>query len=107
MLKWNHILLNKKGLNLTNDALSFANFIEQKTFNQRMQNYLETGNDSKLRKYLDEYDFFYTAYVDETLYQELNNDSIFKLLEDGLENYLRESQKNAEITIECKLVNYW
>ena len=35
---------NKKGLNLTNDALSFANFIEQKTFNQRMQNYLETGN---------------------------------------------------------------
>tara|TARA_B100001059_G_C17593742_1_gene456005 strand:+ start:116 stop:736 length:621 start_codon:yes stop_codon:yes gene_type:complete len=42
---------NKKGLNLTNDALSFANFIEQKTFNQRMQNYLETGNSEIYFKY--------------------------------------------------------
>lgn len=65
-----------------------------------VQNYLETGNDSKLRKYLDEYDFFYRAYVDETLYQELNNDSIFKLLEDGLENYCKETVNNDDFELE-------
>ena len=42
---------NKKGMNLTNDALSFANFLEQKTFNQRLQNYLETGNSELYFKY--------------------------------------------------------
>ncbi len=42
---------NKIGANLTNDALSFANFIEQKTFNQRKKNYLDTGNSEIYFKY--------------------------------------------------------
>ena len=35
---------NKIGANLTDDALSFANYIEQKTFDQRKKIYLDTGN---------------------------------------------------------------
>ena len=65
-----------------------------------VQNYLKTGNDSKLRKYLDENDFFYRAYEEETLYQELNNDSIFKLLEDGLENYSKDIVNNDDFELE-------
>ena len=42
---------NKIGANLTDDALSFANFIEQKTFNQRKKNYLDTGNSEIYFKY--------------------------------------------------------
>lgn len=65
-----------------------------------VQNYLKTGNDSKLRKYLDENDFFNRAYEEETLYQELNNDSIFKLLEDGLENYSKDIVNNDDFELE-------
>ena len=42
---------NKIGANLTDDALSFANYIEQKTFDQRKKIYLETGNNEIYFKY--------------------------------------------------------
>ena len=42
---------NKIGANLTDDALSFANYIEQKTFDQRKKIYLDTGNNEIYFKY--------------------------------------------------------
>ena len=42
---------NKMGANLTDDALSFASYIEQKTFNQRKKIYLDTGNNEIYFKY--------------------------------------------------------
>ena len=65
-----------------------------------VQKYLETGNDLKLRRYLHNEEFFNRAYIDETLYQELNNESIFKLLEDGLENYNKEVINNDDFELE-------
>jgi len=42
---------NKMGANLTDDALSFANYIEQKTFDQRKKIYLDSGNNEIYFKY--------------------------------------------------------
>ena len=42
---------NKKGMNTLNDGLAFSRFLEEKTFEQRVQNYLKTGTNEIYFKY--------------------------------------------------------
>ena len=42
---------NKEGMNALNDGLAFSRFLEKKTFEQRVQNYLKTGTNEMHFKY--------------------------------------------------------
>ena len=42
---------NKKGMDALKDGLAFSRFLEEKTFEQRMQHYLKTGNSEMHFKY--------------------------------------------------------
>ena len=93
-------IINKLGI--LKDTVSCNEYLKNVFFEyvDDIQNYLLYGNDLYIRKYLKDKNLFDEIYDNETLYQELLNDSCFKLLDESLEKYNEEIINNDKFELQ-------
>tara|TARA_B100000524_G_scaffold213751_1_gene112091 strand:+ start:9108 stop:11405 length:2298 start_codon:yes stop_codon:yes gene_type:complete len=65
-----------------------------------VQEYIFEGDDKKIRRYIKKEDLFDTIYDNEKLYEELLNENLFKLIEEGLEKYEEEIINNEQFELQ-------
>jgi hypothetical protein len=73
-------------LNSNNESLSVLSLALEK-YIENVEEYMKRGNDLLIKKYIENEQYFISVFEEETLYQELHNDSIFSLLNKSLEEY--------------------
>ena len=66
----------------------------------RVQKYIFEGDHTEIMKYINKKKWSFTIFENDTLYQEILNDNLFCILEDGLEDYSTEVINNEQYELQ-------